>query len=191
MPKIELLRWLTERRAVLFHGSARDDIQLLEPIRRSRDSTEFGNQQAVYASDDPVWAIYFAILRRDKPFGTRNGSMSVAGAGVYPRWYNFSLRPLFDPETRFGPGSLYVLPRAPFRPEPPLLGTIDTAQWVSMGPVRPFVRIDVAPDDFPFLDAVGPYSEREPMLFTMLRASFRSRTGRRRANPPPAPVRRN
>ncbi len=137
-----------------------------------------------------MWAIYFAILRRDAPFGTRNGSMGVAGAGVYPRWYSFSIRPPIDPETRFGPGSLYLLPRAPFRPEPPLLGVIDTAQWVSPKPVRSFVRIDVAPDDFPFLDAVGPYSERERMLFTLLRAALRNRTGRGRADPPPAAVRR-
>ena len=190
LAKVELLRWLTERRDVLFHGSARSDIETLKPIRLSRDSTEFGNQQAVYATDDPVWAIYFAILRRDAPFGTRNGSIAVAGSEVYPRWYSFSLLPPIDPDARFGPGWLYVLPRGPFRPEPPLLGVFDTAQWVSIEPVRPFVRIDVAPTDFPFLDAVGPYSEREPVLFTILRAAVRNRTGRGRANPPPAAVRR-
>ena len=190
LAKVELLRWLTERRDVLFHGSARSDIETLKPIRLSRDSTEFGNQQAVYATDDPVWAIYFAILRRDAPFGTRNGSIAVAGSEVYPRWYSFSLLSPIDPDARFGPGWLYVLPRGPFRREPPLLGVFDTAQWVSIEPVRPLVRIDVAPTDFPFLDAVGPYFEREPVLFTILRAAVRNRTGRGRANPPPAAVRR-
>jgi len=189
LAKVEFLRWLTERRDVLFHGSARDDIETLEPIRLSRDTTEFGNQQAVYATDDPVWAIYFAILRRHAPFGTRNGSMAIAGSGVYPRWYDFSLLPPIDPETRFGLGSLYLLPRAPFRSEPPLLGLFDTAQWVSLERVGPFARIDVAPTDFPFLHAVGPYSEREPMLFTKARAAVRNRTGRGRPEPPPASVR--
>jgi hypothetical protein len=129
----------------------------------------------VYASDDPVWAIYFAILRRDPPFGTRNGSMGIAGSGVYPRWYDFALLPPIDPETRFGPGSLYVLPRAPFRSEPPLFGALDTAQWVSDESVRPLARIDVAPSDFPLLGAVGAYSEREPVLLTILRAAARNR----------------
>ena len=190
--KVPFLRWLTERRAVLFHGSARSDLERLEPIRLSRDTTEFGNQQAVYASDDPVWAMYFAILRRDAPYGTRNCSLGVAGSGVYPRRYMFSLRPSVDPATRFAPGWLYVLPRGPFRPEPPQLGVIDTAQWVSTERVEPIVRIEVVPEDFPFLHAVGSYSEREPMLFTMLRAALRNRRsrGRRRADPPPASVRR-
>jgi hypothetical protein len=176
LPKVELLRWLTQRRDVLFHGSARRDIETLVPIRRSRDTTEFGNQQAVYASNDPVWAIYFALLRRDTPFGTRNCTIGIVEAGVYPRWYAFSLRPRLDPETRFGPGSLYVLPRGPFRPEPPLLGVIDTAQWVSPERVEPIVRIDVELDDFPFLRLVGPYFEWEPTLVTIVRSAARNRT---------------
>jgi hypothetical protein len=188
LAKVEFLRWLTERRDVLFHGSSRSDLDTLEPIRLSRDTTEFGNQQAVYATDDPVWAIYFAILRRDAPFGTRNGSMGLAGPGVYPRWYNFSLLPPIDPKTRFGPGWLYVLPRGRFRPEPPQLGVIDTAQWVSPEPVRPVGRIDVEPADFPFLHAVGPYSEREPMLLTILRAAARNRG---RTDPPPVSMTRS
>jgi hypothetical protein len=191
LAKIDFLRWLTARRDVLFHGSARSDLEALEPIRLSRDTTEFGNQQAVYATDDPVWAIYFAILRRDSPFGTRNASMGVAGSDVYPRWYTFSLLPPIDLPARFGPGSLYVLPRAPFRSEPPQLGLIDTAQWVSTESVRPLARLDVGPGDFPFLRLVGPYSEREPMLLTMLRTAARNLTGRGRAKPPPAEVRRS
>ena len=191
LTRVEFLRWLTERRGVLFHGSGRNDLERLEPIRLSRDTTEFGNQQAVYASDDPVWAMYFAILRRDAPYGTRNCSLGVVGSGIYPRRYMFSLLPPVDPKLRFGPGWLYVLPRGPFRPEPPQLGVFDTAQWVSTERVEPIVRLDVAPEDFPFLDAVGPYSEREPMLFTLLRAALRDRIGRGRAHPPPAAVRRS
>ncbi|HSC74028.1 MAG TPA: hypothetical protein VLB89_07665 [Gaiellaceae bacterium] len=188
---VDFLRWLTDRRDVLFHGSSRGDLETLEPIRLSRDTTTFGDQQAVYASNDPVWAIYFAILRRDAQFSTRNASMGVAGAGVYPRWYTFALLPPADPQARFGRGSLYVLPRAPFRPEPPQLGVLDTAQWVSPEPVHALVRIDVGPDDFPFLQSVGPYNEREPMLFTMVRAAVRNRSGRGRTGPPPAAVRRS
>lgn len=125
-----------------------------------------------------MWGISFAILRRDPPFGTRNGSMGVAGSAVYPRWYDFSLLPPIDPDKRFGAGSLYVLPRAPFRSQPPLLDVLDTAQWVSEESVRPLARIDIAPSDFPFLSSVGPYSEREPMLFTILRAALRNRRQR-------------
>lgn len=179
LPCVEFLRWLAERRPVLFHGSGRDDLDVLEPIRLSRDTTEFGDQQAVFATSDPVWAIYFAVLRRHKPFGTRNGSLGIADEQVYPRWYHFSIRRPLDTATRFGPGSLYVLPRAPFIAEPAYRGVFDTAQWVSPSPVRPLVRIDVTPNDFPFLDSVVSHRDRDPGFFVYARTIARQRSVRR------------
>jgi hypothetical protein len=63
--RLDFLRWLAENRPVVFHGSPRDDLIELSTERKSTDTTKWGNQQAVYASSDPVWAIYFACLRRD------------------------------------------------------------------------------------------------------------------------------
>jgi hypothetical protein len=63
---------------VLFHGSGRDDLDVLEPIRRSRDTTQFGDQEAVYATSDPVWAMYFALLRRGRSFSTAQWVSSSA-----------------------------------------------------------------------------------------------------------------
>jgi hypothetical protein len=143
VPRVEFLRWLAQHRPVLFHGSSRADLVGLEPIRLSRDSTTFGNQQAVYATNDPVWAIYFATLRRGRRYSTRNGSLAPAGGGVYPRWYFFSLWQPGNARAQFGDGSLYVLPRRGFASERPLRGVIDTAQWVSADAARPLVRVDV------------------------------------------------
>jgi hypothetical protein len=179
LPRIEFLRWLADRRDVLFHGSSRDDLGVLEPIRLSTDVTEFGNQQAVYATSDPVWAIYFAILRRHAPFGTRNGTMGLTDA-VYPRWYFFTVRRPFDRLGRFGPGSLYVLPRRSFVEQAPLYGSLRSAQWVSRSAVRPLVRIEVTPDDFPFLDVIGSHREREPILFSVSRTAAKHRLSRLR-----------
>jgi hypothetical protein len=172
--RVDFLRWLSEHRAVLFHGSARDDLALLEPIRLSRDATEFGDQQAVFATSDPVWAIYFAVLQRHRPFGTRNGSLGVADTGIYPRWYHFSVERPLDRATRFGPGWLYVVPRAPFSLEPPLRGVFDTAQWVSPEPITPLARIAITPDDFPFLDAVVTHRARDPWAFVYARTVARN-----------------
>lgn len=180
LPRLDFLRWLGERRDVLFHGSGRDDLDVLEPIRLTTDTTEFGNRQAVYATDDPVWAIYFAILQRHGSFGTRNGSIGVAGAGLYPRWYFFSLTRPLDRATRFGDGFLYVLPRRTFESQPPGLGVVNTAQWVSEQAVRPLVRLDVTPADFPFLDAVAAHRGREPMLVTLARVAARRQRSARR-----------
>ncbi|MGZ4335052.1 MAG: hypothetical protein ACXVRJ_12400, partial [Gaiellaceae bacterium] len=89
-PRLDFLRWLAQSRPVVFHGSPRDDLSELSTERQSRDATAWGNQQAVYASTDPVWAIYFACLRRDKGWtGTKNGSMGQAGGPLYPRRYFF------------------------------------------------------------------------------------------------------
>jgi hypothetical protein len=169
---------------VLFHGSGRDDLNVLEPIRRSRDDTEFGDQEAVYATTDPVWAMYFALLRRGQPFSTRNVSIGIAAGELYPRWYFFSLRGGYHDEP-FEDGWVYLLPREGFIPEPPLAGKLDTAQWVSSSAVRPVGRIAVKPSDFPFRDLLVKHREREPMLVTSLRAGLRTRIGpKRRAGPP-------
>lgn len=179
--RIDFLRWLAEHRDVLFHGSRRADLDVLEPIRLTRDTTAFGDQQAVYATNDPVWAIYFATVRRGKGFSTRNGSLAPAAArGVYPRWYFFSLNPSSETAERFGDGSLYVLPRRGFASQPPLYRAVDSAQWVSAEPVRPLARIAVGAADFPLRDSVVTHTSREPMFVTWARAGLRAR----RRHPP-------
>jgi hypothetical protein len=170
-PRLDFLRWLAEHRPVVFHGSPRDDLRELSTERRSRDSTAWGNQQAVYASADPVWAIYFACLRRDRGWtGTKNGSMGRAGGPLYPRRYFFVHNRGSASSARFGPGSLYLLPPAGFVADEPFAGVIDTAHLVSRKPVAPLARIDVGPEDFPFRDRVGYYREHEPNWVSLLRA---------------------
>lgn len=179
----ERFRSLAERDDVLFHGSNLGGLETLEPVRLSRDATAFGDQQAVYATSDPVWAIYFAILRRGK-LSTRNASLGRAGGSLFPRRYVFSLR-RYDGEERFCPGFLYVVPRATFTCQPPLLGRIDTAQWVSHESVPVLERFDVTSADFPFADLVVTHREREPLLMTLLRQVSKSPAIRRRASQMP------
>jgi hypothetical protein len=170
-PRLDFLRWLAENRAVVFHGSPRDDLLELSTERLSRDSTARGNQQAVYASTDPVWAIYFACLRRDGGWtGTKNGSMGRAGGSLYPRRYFFLHNQGSASPDRFGPGSLYLLPPATFVADEPLAGVIDTAHLVSHEPVKPLARLDVRPEDFPFRDRVGYYRDGEANWVSLLRA---------------------
>jgi len=61
-PKYLFLEYLSVTRGLLFHGSNNRAIDVLRPIRFSTDSSEFGSQDAVYASQDPLWAMYFALL---------------------------------------------------------------------------------------------------------------------------------
>ena len=167
------MRWLAEQGDVVFHGSKRGDLEALEPIRLSRDASPFGDQQAVFAASDPVWAIYFATLQRDRGFReTRNGSVGVAGA-LYPRWYWFSHNEEADSTERFVDGWLYILPRRSFRPEPALLGVLDTGQWASLEPVTPLARVRVHATDFPFADSVIAHRRGEAVPTTLARAAWR------------------
>jgi hypothetical protein len=166
-PRLDFLRWVALNRDVVFHGSPRGDLSELSTERKSRDATSWGDQTAVYATSDPVWAIYFATLRRDTGWrGTRNGTLGIGGRRHYFFVHN---RGSASPE-RFGPGSLYLLPPETFEAEPPLAGAIDTAHLVSRVPVRPLACVDVTPADFPFRDRIGYYHEREPIWISLLRA---------------------
>jgi len=170
-PRLDFLRWLAENRPVVFHGSPRDDLRELSTERRSRDTTAWGNQQAVYASTDPVWAIYFACLRRDRGWtGTRNGSLGHLGGPLYPRSYFFLHNRGSASPDRFGPGSLYLLSPSSFVADQPLASAIDTAHLVSHEPVTPLGRLDVTPDDFPFRDLIRYYRDGEPAWRSLLRA---------------------
>ncbi|WP_147304647.1 hypothetical protein [Thermasporomyces composti] len=169
------LRWLATHRAVLFHGSRRGGIGELRPDRESRDASPFGNQRAVFASDDPVWAMWFALLNRGPGFrSTRNGVLS-AGDGQDARWYFFSVdmdraRPLFVDE-----GWLYVVPRDGFTVQPSLAGVLHSAQWVSPDPVRPLARFAVTPSDFPFADHVTRHTRGDSMVKTLWNARTSAR----------------
>jgi hypothetical protein len=170
-PRLDFFCWLAEHRDVVFHGSPHDDLHELSTERRSRDTTAWGNQQAVYASTDPVWAIYFACLRRDRGWtGTRNASLGRAGGPLYPRRYSFAHNRGSASPDRFGVGSLYLLSPLGFVSDEPLAGAIDTAHLVSRKPVRPLARIEVTPEDFPFRDRVRYYRDREPGWVSLLRA---------------------
>jgi hypothetical protein len=169
--RLDFLRWLAESHRVVFHGSPQGDILELSTERKSRDTTAWGNQQAVYASADPVWAIYFACLRRDAGWtGTRNGSIGPAGGPLYPRRYFFLHNRGSASPDRLGPGSLYLLPPDSFVADKPLAGVVDTAHLVSHTPVRPLARIAVTPDDFPFRDRIRYYRRHEPLPVSLLRA---------------------
>lgn len=166
-PRLDFLRWLGANRHVAFHGSPLGDLTELSTERKSRDATAWGDQTAVYATTDPVWALYFATLRRDNGWtGTRNGTMDI---GDGRRRYFFVHNRGSQSPDRFGPGTLYLLPPDSFDAEPPLAGAIDTAHLVSRVPVQPLARVDVTPADFPFRDRIGYFRDREPIWITLLR----------------------
>ena len=178
--KLRFLMWLPEHRPVVFHGSANPSLDELLAIRMSRDTSEFGDQQAVYATPDPMWAAWFALVQRDAAFrGMRNASMGLPGPNVYPRWYYLAVN-RSDSVARFAPGTLYVLPRAGFVPERPDRGLGGGGQMVSHQRVRPLARIALDPADIPLLDLTGVIEPGEKELRTIRKFAAAHRRSRRR-----------
>jgi hypothetical protein len=170
------LGWLVTHRQVLFHGSQRGDISELRPDRESDDTTAFGSQRAVFATDDPVWAMWFALLARGHGLrSTRNGAWSICG-DVQNRLYFFSVDSDQPNAELLSDGWLYVLPRDGFTAEPAVARLIQSGQWVNPNPVRPLARFAVAPADFPFTSVIGRHTSTESMLRTL----WKARTAHRR-----------
>jgi hypothetical protein len=69
-------------------------------------------------------------------------------------YYFFSINGDALPHQPWCNGTIYVLPRAGFEPQPPvtLRGmTGEIPQWACLAPVRPLARLHITPADFPFL----------------------------------------
>jgi hypothetical protein len=172
---VAYLRWLAVHRQVLFRGSQRDRISELRPDRESGDSTSFGSQRAVFATDDAVWAIWFALLARGRGFrSTRNGVWSIRG-DYQKRQYFFSVNSDQQDAELLTDGWLYVLPRAGFTAEPAVAGLLQSGQWVNPNPVRPIARIPVTPTDFPFTSVIGRHGDNESMPRTLWNARTANR----------------
>src|SRR6478672_13184108 len=65
VPRWQFLCWLCDTQDIVLHGSGDPAIAEFEP-RQSNDIAEFGNRAAVYAASDALWAMYFAIVDRDR-----------------------------------------------------------------------------------------------------------------------------
>jgi hypothetical protein len=65
-----VVRWqflcrLATRRRIAFHGTGDPRIGRFEP-REPVDFAPFGQQRAVFATSDPIWAMFYAIVDRGR-----------------------------------------------------------------------------------------------------------------------------
>ncbi len=64
-PKWEFLTYLCDTKELVLHGSQDQEIATVEP-RQAHDKRAFSSQQAIYATTDGIWVIYFAIIDRQR-----------------------------------------------------------------------------------------------------------------------------
>jgi len=157
-PKADFLNYVCDWRGFVAHGSPQPTLDILEPIRLSGDSSEFGNRQQIFCSPDAMWAMWFAILDKSKYDQTRNGSVRVGTGEKRLKYYHFELPKSNRENKPFLAGMIYICRAKDFpdkRPYPILdwfNGEIE--EWGSAKPVRPLAKIIVTPEDFPYLDQV-------------------------------------
>ena len=180
-PKWQFLCWLCDTQEVLLHGSGAPGIRVFEP-RQSNDIEEFGNRRAVYAASDGIWPLYFAIVDRERYVRSLvNGCFRVLGpdGARGDPYYFFSINEDALPHQPWRAGTIYMLPRAGFEPQPRESyrgAALEIAQWASPAPVQPLAQLVVGPADFPFLAQIRAHdmavvsqrAERDPKGFPWL-----------------------
>jgi hypothetical protein len=147
---------IADRRAIAFHGTGDPNIELFEP-RQPIDFAPFRHQKAVFATSDPIWAMFYAIVDRDRhQVSLNNGCIALIdeeGRPGAPHYY-FSISRGALQQRPWRSGYVYLLPTQGFVEQPS--GThgghvARVPQLASPDPVTPFARLQVAPGDFPFL----------------------------------------
>jgi hypothetical protein len=162
MPQWQFLSLLVQTADVVLHGSSRPGIAEFRP-RQPTDVDEFGSQHAVYAASDGIWPIYFSIVDRTRAGSLLNACFSVLDGGDADQrstFYFFSVEQSALDSRPWRDGTVYVLPRRSFVPQPPVrIGgrVVRVQQWASAESVRPLARLSVRPADFPFLESVLPH----------------------------------
>ena len=154
-PKWQFLCYVADHHDLALHGSGDPNIALFEP-RQSSDVNDFGNQKAVYAASDGLWAMFFAIVDRARVMSITNACIRLeedTGA-VHGPLYQFSVSQSALASQPWRTGTVYLLPRKTFTTQPSMaLGSskVHIAQLASLVPVQPVAKLTVTPEDFPFL----------------------------------------
>jgi hypothetical protein len=154
-PKWQFLCYVADQCDMALHGSGNPDIVHFEP-RQSNDLNDFGNQKAVYAASDGLWAMFFAVVDRDRVRSITNACVRLADptGTLHGPYYVFSVSQASLPNRPWRTGTVYLLPRKPFVTQPPMPfgeNQVHIAQLASFEPVQPLAKLTITPEDFPFL----------------------------------------
>lgn len=160
----ELLTGVAERRRIAFHGTGDPGIESFEP-RRPVDLAPFGDQKAVFATSDPIWAMFYAIVDRSRyEITLNNGCIFLLDSSGRPRTphYYFSISRDALQAQPWRSGYLYLLPAESFVEQAP--GEYGghrarVPQLASPVSVVPFARLRVSPGDFPFLAQIRGHDD--------------------------------
>lgn len=177
----DYLYFLVDKQEFLFHGSNQSNIDILTP--RIQENYRGDEIRAVFASSDAIWAMFFAIIDRERYRGSlRNGSFLLSRPGKNSeRYYFFSINKEMVGKSPWRSGSVYILPRASFNQSG--TGSVRFDEWFSEEPVIPTAKIDISPGDFPLFERVGTHSESESIYLTWIKYKKRLKRGEMETGP--------
>jgi hypothetical protein len=137
VPKWWLLHHLTQR-GFLLHGTNAHEVAELA----TRDTFDAHGRPitAMFASDDAIWPLYFAVVNRPVAQSYINWA-EQPGNGTSRYLFSIGSDPK-DPAS-WTDGAIYVLPRDTF------VQTPGSREFTSPVPVAPRARLAVSPEDFP------------------------------------------
>jgi hypothetical protein len=163
-PKWQFLCHLADQHGIALHGSGDPNIALFEP-RQSNDLNEFGNQKAVYAASDGLWAMFFAIVDRDRVTSITNACVRLSDqtGALHGPFYVFSVSQSALPGQPWRTGTVYLLPRRTFTTQPAMTfgsNEVHIAQLASFEPVPPLAKLTITPEDFPFLRQIRGHDDQ-------------------------------
>ncbi|MDR1325708.1 MAG: hypothetical protein LBK00_06700 [Treponema sp.] len=165
-PKWKFLSYIAKQYPYILHGSGNNNIKTFEP-RQPIDLTTFGNQKAVYAAADGIWPIFYAILNRAKyPMSLCSGCIYIKAENeiLTGPFYFFSISKNALEQRPYQPGTIYILPKDTFQTQSDetIKGNkIYIPQLASIVEVKPVARIQVGPEDFPFLNFIRGFNESD------------------------------
>ena len=151
---------LAARRRIAFHGTGDPHIERFEP-REPIDFAPFGNQRAVFATSDPIWAMFYAIIGPHRQKLTLNNACVVLEERD-EAYYYFSVSRQELAGRPWGTGYLYFLPADTFVEQPGAVYAGQRArvpQLASPVHVTPFARLRVTPRSFPFLGRIRGHDD--------------------------------
>lgn len=162
-PKWQFLCYLADHHKLALHGSGNPDIAVFEP-RQSNDLNEFGNQKAVYAASDGLWAMFFAIVDRERVNSITNACVRLSDetGAFHGPYYVFSVSQSALPKRPWRTGTVYILPRRTFTTQPSITFgpyQVHIAQLASFESVQPLAKLTITPQDFPFLQQIRGHAD--------------------------------
>lgn len=166
-PKWQYLSWLCETKELVLHGSQNLGIDTVEP-QQARDIKAFSKQDAIYATTNGIWVIYFAIIDRKNFPGLSLFNSCLQVRITADQWsepfYFFSISQFARVQNPWCEGMVYILPRQTFEQEAHQQAQgmeVVFPHWISPVAVQPIARLRVGSQDFPFLDQIYGHDDEK------------------------------